>query len=71
MGYKMLNFTCSPSTSEVILRNFFVGCYFAEYLPILNLADLLPLPIKNLIKTHTWVNEVKSIYVKKNSPYIR
>lgn len=56
MGYKMLQFTCSPSITEPVLRNFLVGCYFSDYLPVLNLADLLPPALKYSIATHTWVN---------------
>ena len=71
VGYKMLPMYCSPQSTFNEIYNFSIGCYFADYLPLLCSADLLPTSIKYNINYHFWVNEFKSFYFKKNSPYVK
>ena len=56
IGYKMLPIYCSSVTSHRDLYNFSIGCYFADYLPLLCSADLLPLTLKYNIDFHSWIS---------------
>lgn len=61
----------SPLTTELSLRRFFIGCYFADFFPLLQVADLLPRELLGQLSSQRWVDEFKESSLKRNSPYLK
>ena len=48
-----------------------VGCYFADFLPVLCSGDLLQPSIKYKLDSEEWISTFKNNVLKKNSQYVK
>jgi hypothetical protein len=71
VGYKVAELACSAVTCEHSLRRFLIGCHFADFLPFLARADLLPAALLTALPEQRWIDDFKSSNLKRNSPYLR
>jgi len=71
IGYKLLAFTASPLISEISLKKFLIGCYFADYFPLILVSDLLDSCLSRQLSTQKWIDEFKESNLKRNSPYLK
>ena len=67
----MLDLTCTPNTTQQQLYNFSVGCYFSDYLPIVNNIDLLTPAVRYNIEYQEWIQHFRINHMKKNNIHVK